>query len=106
MEWDCHANTEAAGPAAIKLKNADLTTAPFGLVSATVATCEEACEKTHGCTVINWHDADRHCHTLTGPITPEAFKASLRPPTAAGRFAACMLVKQHANIPPRDRSLY
>lgn len=94
MGWVCHPGMEAAGPAVAKLHDADHSSVPFGLESATVATCESACGKTAGCAVINWHDADRHCHTLTGPITPTAFEASLQRTSATGSFQACILVKQ------------
>ena len=102
MAWECHKNMQAAGKAVTKLTQADHTAPPFGLEAATVATCEAVCEKTPGCAVVLWHDADRHCHTLTGPITEKAFEASLQPSAPSGRFVACMLVEKHPNIPPRD----
>ena len=100
--WECHKNMQPAGPAVAKLKQTDHTTPPFGVETATAATCEDTCEKIPGCKVIMWHDADRHCHTLTGPITAREFAASLQPAALNGRFVACMLVETHPNIPRRD----
>lgn len=93
---------QLAGSAVAKLKQDDHTTPPFGLETATVATCEDTCEKISGCEVIMWHDADRHCHTLAGPITAKEFEASLQPAALNGRFVACMLVETHPHIPARD----
>ena len=49
--------------------------------------------------MLNWHQADSHCHTLTGPVTHEEFMSALQ--TADPANAACMLVQAPAE-PRRD----
>ena len=57
---------------------------------STLEKCEGACVATEGCAVVVWHIPDKHCHTLTGTVTHDAFVAGLRPQLSAN---SCMLVK-------------
>ena len=57
---------------------------------STLEKCEGACVATKGCAVVEWHVSDKHCHTLTGTITHDAFVTSL---SADRDHDSCMLVK-------------
>jgi len=84
MAWDCHANMTTGG---LKhLKGTDLTNGFTGLSS-----CESACVKTKGCSVMMWHAEDMHCHVFTGTTTHAAFVKSL---SAKATMTSCMLLKK------------
>jgi hypothetical protein len=84
MAWDCHANMTIGG---LKhLKGTDLTNGFTGLSS-----CESACVKTKGCSVMMWHAEDMHCHVFTGTTTHAAFVKSL---SAKATMTSCMLLKK------------
>jgi hypothetical protein len=85
MKWECHAGMESAGLAG--LQDADHTQG-----FKTVADCEGTCNGIKGCSVVNWHGNDLHCHTLTGTTTHAKFTASLR---TAKSSTACMLIKSN-----------
>ena len=82
MQWECHKDM---GAVLSSLKDVDNTK---GFKSVT--DCEGRCNGIDGCTVVNWHESDLHCHTLTGATTHEKFVASLKPEKTS---TACMLVK-------------
>ena len=44
----------------------------------TIAKCEAACDSTQDCAVILFHNKDKHCHTLSGKITHDAYVATLK----------------------------
>ena len=85
MKWECHAGMESAGLAG--LQDADHTQG-----FKTVADCEGTCNGIKGCSVVNWHGNDLHCHTLTGTTTHAKFTASLRTSKSS---TACMLTKSN-----------
>jgi hypothetical protein len=89
MVWECHDGMSASNTN-LKLKDADLAGPPFGEPTATVATCESACDKTKDCVVVNWHEDDKHCHTMSGAVTHGQFVGALQ--TSAS--TACMLVRK------------
>jgi hypothetical protein len=43
-----------------------------------LAGCEQLCLATAGCVVIVFHGKDKHCHTLSGTVTHDAYEASLK----------------------------
>ncbi len=83
MKWECHTDMGAVGLSG--LKDVDNTK---GFTSVT--DCERLCNGIDGCTVVNWHAGDLHCHTLTGATTHQEFQKSLKTQKSS---TACMLVK-------------
>merc|ERR1719261_230734 len=71
--WECHADSDAQPSG---LKDTDHTDTSYSLKS-----CQAKCAASSGCMVIRYHATDKHCHTLAGSITRDAYEASVKPST-------------------------
>lgn len=69
--WECHENSDAQPKG---LADTDHKDAEYSLDS-----CKAKCEAASGCAVIRYHTGDKHCHTLTGSITRDAYEAAVQP---------------------------
>eukprot|EP00937_MAST-01D_sp_MAST-1D-sp2_P005099 g5099.t1 len=79
--WECHSNSDSQPS---ELKDSDHTDKDYTLDS-----CQQACASSSGCAVIRYHATDKHCHTLVGSITRDAYEATVKPNSAG--YETCFL---------------
>merc|ERR1712032_1141755 len=68
--WECHSKTTTSNSMGLDDKD--------NKKPSTMADCQQKCLGIKDCSVVVFHDKDKHCHNLVGAVTHDAYEKSLQ----------------------------